>query len=332
MNKRFQERINDSEIVNMLEPFVRERLKYLVGDKRKWWPSKFFDFMESKDGYSEELTELREEARGLRDEELVVLVGNEVTEEALPNYTRALANFFPEATGISENAWNLWERGWTAEEDMHGAVLNRYSILHGRVNIDAVDRSRISLNLGGMEGQPDIYRGLIYPAFQEPATAISHMNMARIAKSRGVQTLYKICSNIASDESRHAKFYGDIVSELMNIAPERLIISFFDLMKDKVVMPARRMTDDTYTEPPTLFEHFSGVANKIGVYTAFDYANIVEKLNKNFRTAEVSLKDAGAEAQDYLCQLPEKLRRVAERKRFRVSEPVGFDWIYGRKA
>ena len=101
---------------------------------------------------------------------------------------------------------------------------------------------------------------------------------------------------------------------------------------DNVVMPAKNMIDETYTEPPTLFEHFAGVANKIGVYTANDYANIVKKLNRNFKVAEASVTGMAAKSQEHLCNLPERLERFAERTKYRMTKPVGFDWIYGRTA
>ena len=323
----------EAEVIREMEPFVREKLKYLIGDRRKWWASDVFNFMEKDDEECfDKLKELREEARELRDEELVVLVGNEVTEEALPNYSRRLANLFPDASGTSQNAWNIWERGWAAEEKQHGVVLDGYLLLGGRVNKKAVDISIESLIARGMEHNPGIFEGLIYPAFQEPATATSHINMAKVARKRGVQTLYDICSKIAQDESRHAKFYSEIVTELMRREPEITMIAYSELMKDNVVMPAKNMIDETYTEPPTLFEHFAGVANKIGVYTANDYANIIKKLNRNFKVAEASVKGMAAKAQEHLCNLPERLERFAERTKYRMTEPVGFDWIYGRTA
>ena len=261
----------EAEVVRGMEPFVRDKLKYLIKDRRTWWASQFFNFMElDDDACFKELRELREEARGLSNGELVVLVGNEVTEEALPNYTRGLSFYFPDSSGVSKNAWNIWEREWTAEEKMHGRVLDRYLLLTGRVDQQAVDMSVDSLIAGGMKIWPSIFRGLIYPAFQEPATAKSHMNMAKIAQERGVKSLYTICKNIAADESRHARFYSEIVAELMNRAPERMMIAYGDLMRDGVVMPAMNMTDGTFTEPPDLFKHFAGVASKIGVYGIAD--------------------------------------------------------------
>jgi len=326
----------EAEVIREMEPFVKDKLNLLIGDRRSWWASKFFDFMEKKNADDDEcfnkLRNLRNEAEALSNEELVVLVGNEVTEEALPNYSRRMSNLFPDATGISQNPWRIWGRGWEAEEKMHGRVLDRYLLLTGRVNQKAVDISTDSLIERGMEGQAGYFRGLIYPAFQEPATAKSHINMANRARERGVQTLYDICSKIAGDESRHAKFYSDVVAEIMEIAPERMMIAYGELMNDNVVMPASNMTDEKYTEPPTLFEHFAGVAERIEVYTTLDYANIVEKLNKTFNVGKLSLNGAAAKAQNRLCKLPEILRRYAGSKNFRTAEPVEFDWIYGKAA
>ena len=326
----------EAEVIRGMEPFVKKRLSLLVGlDMRKWWPYQFFGFMERDDDYAGELDKLREEAKALRDEELVVLIGNQITEEALPNYSRALGNLFPDPTGISQNPWNVWDRGWVAEEGMHEKVLICYSILNGRVSQRAVEWSSFSLKAGGMKSLPGLFLGLVYPAYQEPATAKSHMNMARIARDRGVQTLYDICSNIAKDESRHAKFYSEIVSELMKRAPERMMIAYDKLTKDGAVMPGRNMTDETYTEPPTLFEHFAGVADRIGVYTTAHHAEIFDKLNKELGVSKVlGLGGEAAEAQERLCKLPGRLRKYADwkKKRHRVAEPVAFDWIYGRAA
>lgn len=35
-------------------------------------------------------------------------------------------------TGSQEHPWAVWTRGWTAEENRHGLLLNRYLYLSGR--------------------------------------------------------------------------------------------------------------------------------------------------------------------------------------------------------
>jgi len=329
----------EAEVVrsSSMESFVKERLKYLVEDRRKWWATDFFDFMEKDDDECfRRLREFREEARSLSDEALVVLVGNTITEEALPNYSRRFANLFPDPTGTSQNPWSFWGRNWESEEMQHLFVLHDWLLTGGRVSLKSVLRSSYSLVGKGMKGEPGIFEGLAYPVYQEPATAISHKNMAEIAKKQGAQTLYDICINISGDESRHARFYSEIVTELMRRAPNNMMIAYYKLTKDGIaVMPGRNMTDETYTEPPTLFEHFAGVADRIGVYTTAHHADVFEKLNKAFKVGEVlGLRDEAAEAQERLLKLPDRLRKYADwkKKRHRVAKPVAFDWIYGRAA
>jgi len=71
---------------------------------------------------------LRERARGLADDLLVVLVGDAITEEALPTYQTLINRHegLAGATGADPSPWAQWSRGWTAEENRHGELLNRY--------------------------------------------------------------------------------------------------------------------------------------------------------------------------------------------------------------
>lgn len=65
------------------------------------------------------MKEFRARAKELSDEVLVVLVGDMVTEEALPTYQTLLNTFegVDDPTGTSESAWCKWTRGWTSEEN-----------------------------------------------------------------------------------------------------------------------------------------------------------------------------------------------------------------------
>lgn len=41
--------------------------------------------------------------------------------------------------GADEQAWAVWTRGWTAEENRHGDVLNKWLYLSGRVDMRSVE-------------------------------------------------------------------------------------------------------------------------------------------------------------------------------------------------
>ena len=78
-----------------------------------------------------QVAELRKRTDGLPDDYLVTLVGDMVTEEALPTYMTMLNTLdgVRDATGASPSPWAKWTRAWTAEENRHGDLLNKYLYL-----------------------------------------------------------------------------------------------------------------------------------------------------------------------------------------------------------
>lgn len=84
-----------------------------------------------------------------------------------------------------------------------------------------------------------------------------------------------ICSKIAGDESRHEKAYQAIFQEILRKDPEGGLKSFYEMMQDQITMPACLMTDG---KDDNMFEAFSVTAQKVGVYTAVDYAEILQYL------------------------------------------------------
>ena len=74
-----------SAILAHMEPFVRDNLNYLAPIDRIWQPTDYLpDF--AADDCMQQLNDYRASAQNLSDEVLVVLVGDMVTEEALPSY------------------------------------------------------------------------------------------------------------------------------------------------------------------------------------------------------------------------------------------------------
>ena len=81
-----------------------------------------------------QVRELRRAASELPPDYLAVLVGDMVTEEALPSYMNMLNTLdgVRDETGASEQPWARWNREWTAEENRHGDLLNKYLYLTGK--------------------------------------------------------------------------------------------------------------------------------------------------------------------------------------------------------
>lgn len=175
------------------------------------------------------------------------------------------------------------------------------------------------------------YLGFIYTSFQERATFISHGNTARLAKEHGDLKLAQICGIIAADEKRHETAYTKIVEKLFEVDPDGTVLALADMMKKKISMPAHLMYDG---KDDDLFHHFSAVAQRLGVYTAKDYADILEFLVGRWDVEKLTgLSGEGRRAQDYVCGLPPRIRRLEERSQARKQgvTPVPFSWIFGRE-
>jgi acyl-[acyl-carrier-protein] desaturase len=279
------------------------------------------------------LARFRAPAGELSDEVLVVLVGNMVTEEALPSYAVSLNGIAQDHTGVNADPWAVWLRCWTAEENRHGDLLNAFMRLTGRIDMRAVERTVHHLISNGFEPRayPDLYAGLVYTAFQERATKISHNNVARLAAAQGNEPLADICRRIAGDEARHETFYTRAMAAVLDQDPDGGVITFAGMLRRIIAMPGRLMYDG---KDPDLFDHFSVVAQRLGVYTVADYASVVRHLVETWQIAGRSLSGKAARAQDFLCRHAERIDAQAEKANARLAaEPrVRFSWINDRPA
>jgi acyl-[acyl-carrier-protein] desaturase len=365
------------EIVRSLNGWVaKNMLPLLLPVESSWQPHDFLPCSAAAPGASTEdealsaftdgVAKLRAGAAGVPDEVLVCLVGNMVTEEALPSY-QSMGNRtegIADDTGASSLPWAQWLRGWTAEENRHGDLLNRYLYLSGRVDMRQVETTVHHLLRNGMvRAQTNIYslpfqelsliydfavligvkemlvpnspyHSMIYGAFQERATFISHGHTGRLAGQHGDKALAKICGAIAADERRHEAGYTRGSAKLFQLDPDGMVRALAYVMRGKVTMPGLLMSDGR-DGGETLFERFSAVAERIGVYTARDYGDLVEHFVRRWRVAELTgLSGEGRRAQEYVCGLPPKIRRMAELAHQRAarseSRTVQFSWIFDR--
>lgn len=321
-----------SELMGALQGFVGENLALLAPIDQAWQPTDFLPDLRAED-WSERLARFRESSQGLSDDLLVVLVGGMVTEEALPNYTVSLEQIAPNPTGTDPDPWARWLRGWTAEENRHGDLLNAYLRLTGRVDLRSVERTVHHLIAKGFASRygGDASAGLMYASFQERATRISHGNVAKFAERQGDANLARICRKIAGDETRHETFYTRVVGQAFALDPEGSVLAFRSILRGLIAMPGRLMTDGS---DPDLFDHFAAVAQRTGAYTARDYGEIVGHLVETWGIARLAVSGAAAKAQDYLCRQPERYARLAEEIVATVAAqpPARFSWIDGRQA
>ncbi len=289
---------------------------YLIQPEKIWQPSDFLPNPQS-DSFMDEVEEIREISKDLDNDFWITLVGDMITEEALPTYESWLLDLdgIEQHGENGDNGWAKWVRMWTAEENRHGDVLNKYIYLSGRVNMREVEITTQHLIADGFDigTSRDPYKNFVYTSFQELATYISHNNVAKIAKKAGMKNLGKMCKIIAGDEMRHHKAYTEFIRQIFAIDPSEMMLAYFDMMKLKITMPAMHLRESFETKG-ALFEKFSEVAQRAGVYTSFDYVDIIRKLNSSWHIDKISGLTAEAEkARAYLMKLPERMERIAER-------------------
>jgi acyl-[acyl-carrier-protein] desaturase len=324
------------ELFKSLEGWAESTLLPLLKPVDKCWQPQDHLPEPSSEGFFDEVKELRARAACLPDEYVVCLVGDMITEEALPTYQTMLNTLdgTRDETGASSSPWGIWTRTWTAEENRHGDLLNKYLYLTGRVDMRQIEKTIQYLIGSGMDPQTENnpYLGFVYTSFQERATFISHGNTARHAKQYGDGKLATVCGLIAADEKRHENAYTKIVEKLFELDPDGAMLAFADMMRKKISMPAHLMYDG---QDEHLFDNFSLVAQRIGVYTAKDYADIMEHLVAKWNVANIQgLSSEGHKAQDYLCSLPVRIRRLEERAQSKVKKGPktgNFSWIFNRE-
>ena len=315
------------EVMQFLEKDVESLIKkYLIPIEKIWQPTDFLPNTEG-DNFFEEVKEIRELSKELPYDFWVVLVGDMITEEALPTYE----SWLMDVEGVSQterNGWSKWVRHWTAEENRHGDVLNKYLYLSGRVNMKEIEKTTQYLIADGFDigtGQ-DPYKNFVYTSFQELATYVSHNRVAKIAKDKGSKQLSKMCKIISGDEMRHHHAYSEFVDRIFEVDPSQMMMAFHYMMKQKIAMPAHFLRESG-EKISTAFEEFSNTAQRIGVYTSTDYVDILQKLINRWDIGNINnLTDEAEKARDYLIKLPSRMLRLAERMKI-PENSYQFKWV-----
>lgn len=318
------------EVMHFLEQNIDDFIsQYLIPVEKIWQPTDFLPNSQ-EDTFFEDIRELRELAKELPYDFWVVLVGDTITEEALPTYE----SWLMEVEGIdnvdseARNGWSKWIRHWTGEENRHGDLLNKYLYLSGRVNMKEIERTTQYLINDGFDigtGR-DPYKNFVYTSFQELATFVSHNGIAELAKKSGNEKLSRICKRIAGDEMRHHHAYSEFVNRIFEVDPSEMMLAFSYMMKQKIVMPAHFLRESGQ-KISSAFEQFSNSAQRIGVYTTSDYIDIMQKLINKWKIDKIqNLTDEAERARDYLMKLPARMTKISERLII-PPEPYIFKWV-----
>lgn len=299
--------------------------RFLLPVEKIWQPADFLPDSREEDFY-DRVRLIQEEAKELDHDFWVVLIGDMITEEALPTYE----SWLMDVEGVDQhanNSWSSWVRHWSGEENRHGDLLNKYLYLSGRVDMKKIEQSTHMLLIDGFDPgtDRDPYKNFVYTAFQELATYVSHKRVGQLAVAKGNQLLGRMCKTIAGDEMRHHLAYRGFVEEIFKIDPSQMMNAFADMMKHKIVMPSQMLKE--FGRVNDAFVEFSMAAQRLGVYTALDYVDILKKLIVHWDIEHMSdLSSEAEKARDYLMKLPDRLTRIAQRIGSFESD-YRFEWV-----
>ena len=116
------------------------------------------------------------------------------------------------------------------------------------------------------------------------------------------------------------------MAKIFEIDPSEAMLAFEHMMRHKIVMPAHFLREMGLKIGQT-FSHFTDAAQRLGVYTAVDYVDIMKELITDWQIERMAdLNEAGEKARDYIMNLPDRFMRVADRLK-RPSLEYKFCWI-----
>ncbi|KAJ4844525.1 hypothetical protein Tsubulata_026045 [Turnera subulata] len=325
------------EIFKSMENWASENVLTLLKPVEKsWQPQDLLPDPTSKE-FIDQIQEVRKRTQEVPDDYFVVLVGNMITEEALPTYQShfSTVDVFGDSGCTGTSPWAIWTRGWGAEENRHGDLLNKYLYLSGRVDMKQIEKT-IHYLIGrgmdiGVDNNP--YLWIIYTSFQERATAIAHGNTGKLALRYGDTHLAKICGTIAADEKRHEAAYSKIAKKLFELDPSETMVALAQNLRNKVVFPSELMYDGQDND---LYANLSSVTERIGVYSNSHHIETLEHFVDAWNLEKlIGLSSEGRQAQDYVCELARKLKlRVFQERAqgdLEVSPTKRFSWIFNKE-
>uniref|UniRef100_Q6SRZ5 Acyl-[acyl-carrier-protein] desaturase n=1 Tax=Carica papaya TaxID=3649 RepID=Q6SRZ5_CARPA len=304
-----------------------------------WQPASFLpDPTQNKADFHDQVRALRERTAQLPDDYFVVLVGDMITEDDLPTYQTIINTLDGVRTrlGRSPTPGQCGLGPGPRKKNRHGDLLRTYLYLSGRVDMLMIERTIQYLIGAGMEprkqrNNPDL--GSVNRHFQNEPT-FDPMATGSLAKQAGDPVLAAhIRGPSASYETTRERYPLRIVEELLEVDPTGPMMAISSMMEKKITMPAHLMYDG---KEPRLFEHFSAVAQRLGVYAADDYADILEFLVGRWGLEKLEgLTGEGRRARDFVCGLAPRIRKLQERadERAKKMEPhyAKFSWIFNKE-
>lgn len=238
------------------------------------------------------------------------LIVNLLTEEGLPYYTSALDRRLPPS-----HVFRDWLHTWTSDEGRHAPAIRNYMNFTRQFNMRDVERARVAMMKFPETPQPPSFvESNIYPAFQEPATRISHRNtMLQLPKAHRIGK--KALGFVIGDEAKHEDFYTDMTEAALKVSPSLTLLGIAYQIKG-FAMPGKSIPQ---------FAHHKAVIEEADIFGMSQLKEIYdEKLTDTWNIWQISgLDETGEKAREYIKGYLDQMGRLimkAAQRRERLKE------------
>lgn len=307
------------EVLKSLELKVRDLISSHIAKRKLWFSS---DFLSSEEKMTDDSimvkTNMVERAKGIKDNVRTALAINLLTEEGLPHFHTLLTKYLGD-----DSFWAKWTNMWTAEEDRHGNAIRDYVRDSHLFNFRELELMQFHYVESGFNPDWDMdpYKVFVYTTLQERATQISHKNTGKAAGD-AEPLIEGILNSIAGDEAKHFMFYRNVFKEILKLDANGALISAAEIMP-AIDMPGVSMPN---------FRELADVVRRSGIYTPWDYKDIVEELINFWEIDTLTgLSAIAIKAQEKILNIPARLKRIAEYIELKTtSKTFSFDFIYNR--
>ncbi len=286
----------ERDLLHELEPEAERLLDRHTNVAEEWFPHDYIPWSLGRDFDKEPWTpdqpQLGQVAR-------TALEVNLLTEDNLPSYHREIHGMF----GKRDSAWMDWVHRWTAEEGRHAIVLRDYLVVTRNHDPVKLERGRMAVMSNGYDHHArDTLHGMVYVAFQELATRISHRNTGRYSADPVAD---RIMARIAADENLHMVFYRDMVTAAMHVDVSATVCAIADEVTG-FEMPGAGMPN---------FRRSSAIIADAGIYDLRGHHDdVVWPLLRKWKVFEVEgLDDHAEQRRGELAEFLEGLDGQAQR-------------------
>jgi acyl-[acyl-carrier protein] desaturase len=211
---------------------------------RNWNPDRSFDW--------------RTLRKDLSPQFLTIIEGYYAVEQYAPDYTAELVRLVRHNYGRSH-----FQLQWGAEEAKHADLWRNTLLFSGARTPQWIDQYSQDLRVNAWRlPWDDPLRMLFYTVFQERATQLNYLNLARIARGESDKPalaqdadplLAKIAATMAADEAAHYEFFLEGARLFLYYYPHETLDALVDVLRN-FTMPAADIVPDYDSFVAALYE------------------------------------------------------------------------------